>query len=158
MSYVLVSYESKTGNTKQMAEAVSDGVKSAGVDVKLKAVEDVSIDDMLNAAGIIVGTYTSYGIVAGKTKDLFDRSVKIHGKLKGKVGGAFASSGKLGGGNEATVLSILQMLLVHGMIVQGDSSSPHFGAVAISKPDAHSLEGCVSLGIRVAQLVKALNL
>ena len=158
MSYILVTYESQTGHVKQMAEAVSEGVKNSGVDVNLKAVEEVSMDDMLDAAGIIVGTYTSYGIVAGKTKDLFDRSAKIHGRLKGKVGGAFASSGKLGGGNETTVLSIIQMLLVHGMIVQGDSTSPHFGAVAIGKPDAQSLEGCRSLGKRVAYLLKILNL
>jgi NAD(P)H dehydrogenase (quinone) len=158
MSYVLVVYESQTGNTKRMAEAVSEGVASAGLEAKLMDVKDATQTDLLNAGGIIAGTFTSYGIVAGRMKEFFDKTVSIHGKLKGKVGGAFASSGKLGGGNEATVLSIVQMLLVHGMIVPGDSSSPHFGAVAIGKPDEQSLKGCQALGKRVADLVKALGL
>ncbi len=158
MSSVLVIYESRTGNTKLMAEAVAEGVKEAGVEVNLKPVKEATNEDLLNAGGIIVGTYTSYGILAGETKEFFDRSVKIHRKLQGKVGGAFASSGKLGGGNETTVLSILQMLLVHGMIIPGDSSSPHFGAIALGKPDETSLKGCRNLGKRVANLVKSLGL
>ncbi len=36
MKNVLVSYFSHTGNTARMAEAVSSGAKSAGVEVKLK--------------------------------------------------------------------------------------------------------------------------
>jgi NAD(P)H dehydrogenase (quinone) len=118
----------------------------------------VTQNDLLNAAGIIVGSYTSYGIVAGGTKEFFDKTVKIHRKLQGKVGGAFASSGELGGGNEATVLSILQMLLVHGMIIPGDSNAPHFGAIAIRKPDEQNLKACRELGKRVADLAKALGL
>lgn len=158
MSYVLVVYESWTGNTKLMAEAVAEGVKEAGLDVRLKPVKEATNEDLLDAGGVIVGTFTSYGILAGETKEFFDRSVKIHRKLQGKVGGGFASSGKLGGGNETTVLSILQMLLVHGMIIPGDSNSPHFGAVALGKPDEASLKSCRNLGKRVATLVKALGL
>ncbi len=157
MSYVLIVYESKTGNVQQMAEAVSEGVKSAGLGSKLVDVNDAGLSDVLDAAGIIVGSYTSYGILAGSTKTFFDKTVSIHGKLKGKVGGAFASSGKLGGGNETTILSIIQMLLVHGMIIQGDSKSPHFGAVAIGKPDGDSLKSCKELGRRVSELIKALD-
>jgi NAD(P)H dehydrogenase (quinone) len=157
MNYVLIVYESRTGNTRLMAEAVADGVISTGLESKLVDVKDATQTDMLNAAGIIVGSYTSYGILAGGTKEFFDRSVKIHRKLQGKVGGAFASSGELGGGNEATVLSILQMMLVHGMIIQGDSTAPHFGAVAIGKPNAKNLKSCRDLGMRVAGLIKALD-
>ncbi len=158
MSYVLVVYESLTGNTKMMAEAVAEGVQESGLEARIKPANEATNDDLLNAGGVIVGTFTSYGILAGETKLFFDRSVKIHRKLQGKVGGAFASSGKLGGGNETTVLSILQMLLVHGMIVPGNASSPHYGAVALGKPDETSLKGCRELGKRVAGLVTALGL
>jgi NAD(P)H dehydrogenase (quinone) len=91
-------------------------------------------------------------------KTLFDLSAKKHGRLQGKVGGAFASAGGLGGGVETTVLSILQMMLVHGMIIEGNSNTLHFGAVAIGKPDEKSLKGCRDLGKRVAVLVKTLGL
>lgn len=52
-----------------------------------------------------------------------------HGKLVGKVGGVFTSSGMIGGGNETTIMSILQGLLIHGMIVQGVQEGNHYGPV-----------------------------
>lgn len=158
MSYVLIVYESRTGNVKKMAEAVSEGVAQEGLDVKILPANQVQLDDLINASGIIAGTFTSYGIIAGEMKILFDLSAKKHGSLHGKVGGAFASSGGLGGGVETTVISILQMMLVHGMIIEGNHHTPHFGAVAIGKPDEKSIKGCQELGKRVAVLVKKLGL
>jgi NAD(P)H dehydrogenase (quinone) len=158
MSYVLIIYESRTGNVKQMAEAISEGVKLEDLDVKILPANQVQLDDMMNASGIIAGTFTSYGIIAGEMKTLFDLSATKHGRLQGKVGGAFASAGGIGGGVETTVMSILQMMLVHGMVIEGNHHTPHYGAVAIGKPDEKSLKGCRDLGKRVAVLVKKLGL
>jgi len=157
MSHILIIYESRTGHVKEMADAVGEGVRGAGMDARLLPVEDAMPKNLLDAAGIVVGSYTSYGVAAGGVKTFFDKTFGIHGKLNGKVGGAFASCGGLGGGCEATVLSILQMLLVHGMIVQGDPAEFHFGAVAIGKPDEHSLAACRNLGNRVVELAKAIG-
>jgi multimeric flavodoxin WrbA len=63
------------------------------------------------------GSPTYYGTMAWELKKLLDESVKFHGKLRGKVGGAFTSSANVGGGNETTVLDILKALLIHGMVV-----------------------------------------
>jgi NAD(P)H dehydrogenase (quinone) len=158
MSSVLIVYESRTGNVKKMAEAVADGVRQEGLDAKILPANQVQLDDMIGASGIIAGTFTSYGIVSGEMKNLFDLSATRHGSLHGKVGGAFASSGGLGGGVETTIISILQMMLVHGMIIEGNHHSPHFGAVAIGKPDDKSIKTCSELGKRVAVLVKKLGL
>jgi len=68
--------------------------------------------------------------------------VIYQGKLEGKVGGAFASAGIFGGGNETTVLSILKMMLVHGVIIQGSSRSSHFGAVAVGAPGEKAIDRC----------------
>lgn len=152
MPYILVAYESLTGHVEEMATHVANGVRLGGYEARLIPIDKATHDDLLGADGIIVGSYTSYGIVAGGTKQFFDRTFPIHGKLQGKVGAAFASSGGLGGGNETTVLSILQVLLVHGMIVPGDSDSPHFGAVAVEAPDAASKDACERLGKRVADV------
>jgi NAD(P)H dehydrogenase (quinone) len=157
MSHILIVYESRTGHVKQMAELVAEGVRGAGMDVRLLPVEEAKPQDLLDAAGIVVGSYTSYGVAAGGVKTFLDKTYGIHGKLNGKAGGAFASCAGLGGGCETTVLSILQMLLVHGMIVQGDPAEFHFGAVAIGKPDGRSLEACRKLGKRVAELAKAVG-
>ena len=48
--------------------------------------------------------------MAHPVKKLIDESVKLHGKLSGKVGAAFTSSGFIGGGNETVILSILDNL------------------------------------------------
>lgn len=157
MGSVLIGYSSKTGNVKKMALSVAKGVEAMGLEAKVLAIGEIKKEDLLAADGIILGSYTSYGVADGEVKTMIDRSVSVHGKLQGKVGGAFASSGALGGGNETTVLSILQMLLVHGMIIPGDSDSPHFGAVAIEEPAEDNLKDCERLGKRVATLVKKLQ-
>jgi NAD(P)H dehydrogenase (quinone) len=100
-----------------------------------------------------MGSPTYYGILTGKLKSFLDRTVEHHGKLDGKVGAAFASSGVLGGGNETTVMSIIQCLLVHGMIVQGNSTGSHYGAVSLGSPDKSAEQrDAERLGKRTAAL------
>lgn len=156
MAKILVLYYSRTGNTRKMAEAVAVGAKGTGAEVVIKEVENCKPEDLLEYDGIIAGSPTYYGIVAAPLKEIFDRSVIHHGKLEGKVGGAFASAGVLGGGMETTVQSILQMLLVHGMIVQGQSRGNHYGVVSIGAPDEKALDQCRELGKRVGRLAARL--
>ena len=153
---ILIVYDSKTGNTEKMAEAVRDGVLGEGAGVKLKKVDDVDIKELFEADGIIIGSPTYYGILTGKLKSLLDASVEYHGKLDGKAGGAFATSGVLGGGNESTVLSILQCLLVHGMVVQGDPTGGHYGPVAVGDPGEKAIKEAQRLGKRTAALARKL--
>lgn len=154
---VIVLYESRTGNTRSLAEAVTSGVETTGSQARLLPVEQAHPTELLDADGLIVGSFTSYGTLGGKLKTFFDETAMLHGKLAGKVGGAFASSGGLGGGNEVTVLSILQILLVHGLIIQGSSTSPHFGVVSIGKPGETALLAANDLGRRVAALAARLK-
>ena len=157
MSMIMVIYYSKTGNTKTMAEYVAQGVKDAGAEVILKAVKDVKVEEMLDADGIILGSPTYYGHSAGILRSFLDESVKLHGKLAGKVGGAFASSANIGGGNETTVLDIIHALLIHGMIVAGEAKGDHYGPVAIGKPDEKVRKRCLILGKSVAELAEKLS-
>uniref|UniRef100_A0A7C6EAR8 Flavodoxin family protein n=1 Tax=candidate division WOR-3 bacterium TaxID=2052148 RepID=A0A7C6EAR8_UNCW3 len=156
MAKVLIVYYSATGNTKKMAEYVAEGVKKEKVEVVVKKVAETKPKDLLNYDGIIIGSPTYYGGAAAPIRDLIDKSVKFHGKLKGKVGGAFTSSGCIGGGNETTILSILSAMLIHGMVIQGDSDDDHYGPVAIEAPDERAKANCLALGERVGRLVKKL--
>jgi len=139
-----------------MAELVAQGAREQGAEVDLKRVQDVSPDDLLAYDGIVAGSPTYYGHMSAELKKLFDESVCHHGKLKGKVGAAFASSGAIGGGNETTIMGILQAMLIHGMVVQGISDGDHYGPVSIGAPDAGSAEQCRKLGSRVAELAQKL--
>lgn len=156
MAKVLILYYSYTGNTKKMANFIEAGVKKEGVDVEVKDVEKASIEDMLAADGIIIGSPTYYGTMAAPVKELLDKSVAIHGKLEGKVGAAFSSSANIGGGNETTITDILNALLIHGMVIQGDPSGGHYGVVSIGTPDSRVERECQRMGKRVAKLVKKL--
>jgi len=158
MAKLLITYYSRTGNTQKMAEAVAAGARAvAGVEVELRPVAELSPDDLLQADGIIMGSPVYYGTVAAELKQFVDESVKHHGKLIGKVGGAFASSGAIGGGTETTVLDILKAMLIHGMIVQGDPGGSHYGAVAFGAPDERGRKECQKLGKRVAELALKLT-
>ena len=156
MANGLVIYYSRSGNTKQMAELVSEGMNSAGLDTKCKAVGDVKVADMLSADAVVVGSPTYYGRMAAEIADLFDKSVEKHGKLDGKVGGSFSSSANIGGGNETTVTGIINMMLIHGMVIQGDPQGDHYGPVSIGKPDERVSEQCRRRGQRIAKLTKKL--
>jgi len=154
MSKALVVYYSQSGNTRKMAESISEGIKKEGLEVALKDVKDVGASELLQYDAIAIGSPTYYGSMAAEVKKLFDDSVKFHGKLDGKIGAAFASSANIGGGNETTILDILNAMLIHGMIIQGDHSGDHYGPVAIGAPDARSIKECLRYGCRIARLVK----
>jgi NAD(P)H dehydrogenase (quinone) len=156
MPRVLIVYYSRSGNTEAMARLVAEGVKSGGVEVECKKVEDTSVDDLLAADGIILGSPTYYGTMAAEIKKLLDDSVRYHGKMDGKVGAAFSSAGGRGGGNETTIMDMLRALMIHGIIVQGDPEGDHYGPIAVGKPDERSGEECKRRGARVARLVKRL--
>lgn len=157
MSKILICYYSRSGNTKKMAYLIQKGVMEEDVEVDTREVKDVKADDLLGYDGIILGSPTYYGGMAYQMKDLIDKSVKHHGKLQGKVGGAFTSSANVGGGNETTVMAMLQALLIHGMVVQGDSTKDHYGPVAIEAPSKAVEKYCIRYGKRFAILVKALH-
>ena len=153
MARILVAYYSHTGNTAQMAELIATAAASVeGAEVTTRSVEALAATDLLAYDGIILGSPVYYGLPAAELKKLLDESVAFHGQLAGKVGGAFASSGGLAGGNETTVIAILEMLLVHGMIIRGEASGDHYGPVAVGAPDERSAGECEKLGRNVAAL------
>ena len=152
MAKVLVVYYSRSGHTESMATAIAKAVAEASLDVVCKRVEDVHPDDLLQADGLIIGSPTYYGTMAAEIKRFLDDSIEHHTKLDGKVGAAFASAAN--SGQETTVFSILEALLIHGMIVQGDPKGDHYGVTSMGKPDGQVLERCERFGKRFATLVK----
>ncbi len=154
MPKAIIIYYSRGGNTKKMAQLIAEGMSKESVEATIKDVSDVVVDELLDYDAIVIGSPTYYGSMAFPIKKLFDDSVKFHSKLEGKVGAAFASSANVGGGNETTILDILNAMLIHGMIIQGDSQGDHYGPVAIGVPDARANKECLRMGSRIAKLTK----
>ena len=157
MNRMIVLYHSRTGNTEKMAKAVAEGAAAAGLEVATAKAEGFKAERLKDYGAIAVGSPTYYGTMAAEVKKLIDESVRLHGALEGRVGGAFASSANVGGGNETTIMDILQAMLIHGMVVQGTHVGDHYGPVAIGAPDARALEECKALGRRMARLLQTVE-
>jgi len=158
MPKVLVVYDSRTGNTERMATAVADGAMQVkGTEVVVLKVDKAKMQDLIDSDAIILGSPTYYGNMSGKMKSFIDRTNSIHGRLNGKVGGAFTSSGDTACGAETTLLSILEAMLINGMIIQGRHDNKHYGPTAVEAPNKKEIESCKELGKRVAVLATALG-
>lgn len=154
---VLVIYYSRSGNTKEVAELIAQFIKGQEIEVDIAEVESFEVKKLLDYDGIIAGSPTYYGTLAAPLKKLFDDSVVFHGKLDGKIGAAFSTSANLAGGNETTVLSILEAMLIHGMVIQGDHKGDHYGPVAVGKIDSRTQDNCQRLAQRFVKLLKAVR-
>ena len=156
MAKGIVIYYSRSGNTKQMAELIAEAMNDAGLSTECKSVEKVKADDLLEYDAIVVGSPTYYGHMAGPIKQLFDDAVSFHGQLDGKVGAAFSSAANIGGGNETTIMGIIEAMLIAGMVVHGDPQGDHYGPVSISAPDQRVKKQCNRRGKRIAELTSRL--
>ena len=154
---VLVTYHSATGNTEKMAQGVAEGAKAvSGTSVVLKRVGEVIGDDLLSADAVIVGSPVYGGNMSGQVKTFFDNwgpkfgLGTATGKMRNKVGAAFATGGGISGGKEVTMLTILLSMLSHQMIViRGASATTDPDSPGI---DAKEIAEARDLGKRVAEV------
>ena len=157
---VLVMYYSRSGNTKKLAEEIAKGVQEVE-DVKcmLKPISEVTKDDFVNSDGIIAGSPVYFGTMAAELKEVFDKFVGIRKHMEDKIGAAFATSADPSGGKETTIVSIIQAMLIYGMMVVGDplDATGHYGVSCVGAPDQETALNAAKLGKRVALLVKKLK-
>ena len=195
---ILIAFYSRNGSTEALAQAIAEGAQAEGATVTLRRVREiVSRDIMAHAPGwtenadrmnaayeapteadaeaadaIIFGTPTRFGNVSSELKAFVDSlgGLWFQGKLVGKVGSAFVSTGTQHGGNESTPLTMYNFMAHLGMIIvplgYGDpimfQAGTPYGATSISgqnaaPPTANDLEVARYQGRRVAQVAKALK-
>jgi NAD(P)H dehydrogenase (quinone) len=157
---ILVLYHSKGGNTRKLAEMIARGVEEVdGASCLIMNCEEVTKEDFLGSAGIIAGSPVYFGVMAAELKKVFDQFIGIRKKMEGKVGAAFATSGDATGGKETTMMSIIQSLLIYGMIIVGDpmSATGHYGVACAGAPDEKTMGNAMKLGRRVAEVAKKLQ-
>ena len=159
MKNILITYYSQSGNTEALARGIARGVEKEDTLVTLKNVEETTNDDLVKADAIIVGSPVYFGSMAAPIKKMFDQSVAIRRQLKDKIGAAFTTAGHHTGGKETTILSIIQAMLIHEMIIVGDpiSVGGHYGAATTGVPDAEAIKQGEALGMRVAKVVNRLK-
>ncbi|MCU7940221.1 MAG: NAD(P)H:quinone oxidoreductase [gamma proteobacterium symbiont of Bathyaustriella thionipta] len=196
MSKILVLYYSRHGATAEMAQLMARGVeKVAGMHAMLRTVPEVSTvceatqssipaegapyvttDDLAHCCGLILGSPTRFGNMAAPMKYFIDSTSAnwMAGHLTGKPAGLFTSASSLHGGHESTLLSMMNPLLHHGMLIVGSPySEPELLAtttggtpygpshlagkesnLAINQDEKNL---CIAMGQRVAEIAKKLN-
>lgn len=84
MTQLLIVYHSKTGGSRQMAEAAADAAKEE-VETVLKTARDAGPDDLLRADGYIFCAPENLAAIAGIMKDFFDRCYyPVLGRIEGR--------------------------------------------------------------------------
>ena len=198
MAKVLVLYYSSYGHVETMAGAVAEGARSAGAEVTIKRVPELVPDEVARKSGykvdqpapiatlgelpdydaIIFGTPTRYGNMAAQMKNFIDQTgaLWVQGKLVGKVGSVFTSTGSQHGGQETTIFTFLAPLLHLGFVIVGlpysfqgqmgvtevMGNSP-YGASTIAggdgrrQPSPIELEGARYQGRHVAEIAAKLS-
>jgi multimeric flavodoxin WrbA len=86
MPNLLIVYHSKTGGTRQMAEAaLAAARKEDGVETILKRADEAGPDDLLGADGYIFAAPENLAAIAGVMKDFYDRCYyPVLGKIEGR--------------------------------------------------------------------------
>ena len=141
MPEILVLYYSRNGATRRLAELVARGVEGvAGMQARLRTVPPVSpitavaappvpdagspyveANDLVECAGLALGSPTRFGNMAAPMKHFLDTTGAQwqNGALAGKPGAVFTSTSSQHGGQESTLLSMMLPLLHHGMVIVG---------------------------------------
>ncbi|MDX1508113.1 MAG: NAD(P)H:quinone oxidoreductase [Woeseiaceae bacterium] len=141
MAEILVVYYSRYGATEALAREVCAGVDAVdGMSARLRTVPAVSatteaVDDavpesgppyatsrdIVECAGIVMGSPTRFGNMAAALKYFLDGtgSEWLSGAAVGKPAGVFTSTSSLHGGQETTLLTMAIPLLHHGMLIVG---------------------------------------
>lgn len=143
MPELLVVYDSQTGNTEKMANALVEGAKSVpGVEVVLKY--HVRPEELEKAAAIIFGSPTYHHDMTLPIKHILEEAAKANVKLQGKIGATFGSYGWSG---EAPKLIMEVLKNRFGMRTIGS------GIAILYTPDNNGLEQCRNLGKTVAEKI-----
>lgn len=84
MPELLIVYYSRTGGSRQMAEAAADAARAEAPTV-LKTADQAGPEDLLNADGYIFCAPENLAAIAGVMKDFFDRCYyPVLGRIEGR--------------------------------------------------------------------------
>lgn len=196
MAEILVLYYSRGGSVARLARQIARGVgEVAGMSARLRTVpavaavtqaaqppvpEDgapyVSVQDLAECDGLLLGSPTRFGNMAAPMKHFLDSlgAEWVNGTLAGKPAAVFTSTASMHGGQESTLLSMQLPLLHHGCLIVGipftepalshtRSGGTPYGASHVAgsaddpQPTEEEAQLARALGRRVADIARRLS-
>ena len=123
MMKMTVLYHSVTGNTKTMAQVIAEGMMTvAGVEAKAFPIENWDAAWVKESKCVVLGTPIYLADLCSAVKVWLDGPALKAG-LAGKVGGAFATADYLHGGGDLGIQTILNHMMVLGMLTYSGGGS-----------------------------------
>lgn len=142
MARILVLYYSSYGHLAQMADAVGEGIVSAGHEAVVMRVPETAPpevaagagfrvadhhpvisgpDAMAEYGGLVLGAPTRFGRMPSQMAAFWDQAggLWMSGAMIGKAAAAFTSTASQHGGQETTLFSLITNLLHFGCTVVG---------------------------------------
>jgi NAD(P)H dehydrogenase (quinone) len=192
---VAIVYYSSTGNVYALAVATAEGAEKAGTEVRLRKVAELAphsaisanpawvehvqatqdvpeatVDDLVWADAIMLGSPTRYGMIASQLKQFIDTTGQEWQEdlLADKFYGAFTSTISEQGGQESTLLSMYTVFAAWGGIIvppgftapiQYEVGNPygasHVSGMEAAAPSETHLEGARYQARRVTEAATA---
>lgn len=144
MKHLLIVYHSQTGHTERLMQAAAEGAAEFAAEVEVRCIRalQATLDDLLWANGLLIGTPENFGYLSGAVKDFLDRTYyPAQGKVTGLPWAMFVSAETDGTG---AVRALDRIALGYGwknvaepVIVKGET-------------DAAALQKCRELGQTMA--------
>lgn len=195
MKKVLVLYYSRYGSVAQMASLIARGIEEVdGMEAVIRTVPAVSAnceasesdipadgppyvsaDDLEECVGLALGSPTRFGNMASAMKYFLDGTSPqwMSGTLINKPACVFTSTSSMHGGQESTLLSMMNPLIHHGMIILGipysepaltttETGGTPYGASHTAGHDGKKPISddekvlCIAQGKRLAEIAKTL--
>lgn len=193
MQEILVLYYSRYGAVKEMARLIAQGIDSVdGMSARIRTVPAVSpnhtaiapeipeegapyatLDDLTQCVGMAVGSPTRFGNMAAPLKHFLDGTsgLWLAGRLVDKPVCFFTSTASLHGGQESTLLSMMNPFIHHGALIVGipytektlvttTTGGTPYGASHLAGPESKNPISsdesilCIALGKRIATISK----
>ena len=194
-SFLLILFYSASGSVKNLAHAIADGAEEQNLNIKLRTVPKISAqnkkidpeipesgeiycskEDLINCAGLAIGSPTRFGSMAAPLKYFLDSTGDLWSSnaLEDKPGIAFTSTGSMHGGQEITLFNLHTFMLHHGMLISGvpysfeelnktKSGGTPYGASHVESFNSSNelsrdeYEIAKKSGIRLAKLIHKIN-
>ena len=119
---MLILYFSGSGNTEKMANMIAEGARPLSIEVTVGKAEKFDASLLPNFDALVLGSPTYFSNMAWQVKKIVDESI-VHykgGKLRGKVGGVFTSSGTARDGKDCVKMLEVALGFHHKMrVIEG---------------------------------------